>query len=367
MRRYSSGRGAMAVLGALAIALTMTLTACGGGGEASGETTKLTMASYQPPGSPWATAYNQWAEQVKEQTEGRVEIEIFDQESLLPQAEIMPGVGSGQADIGFFVESYHPAELPLSTVTELPFVSEDAQAQVETFNELYETYAPLKEEYDAQNIQIASFMPAPAAVISTTKPLAGPDDLEGLQVRASGYLAEAIKRAGAKPQSLTVGEVYEALERGVLDANVTVLEITKDLGLQDIAPYVTSMGTGDYAIAAIGFNKDKWAQISAEDQSTIRELATESSGVALKEFAKAGEEACQAMWDSGGDVQVWDEAAIAEWKQQVYDDLEREWIDTASSNGAPAKEFLQRYLDLLEKKEADSTFESSIRGCEQES
>lgn len=328
---------------------------------------KLTMASYQPPGSPWATAYNRWAKQVKEQTDGRVEIEIFDQESLLPQAEIMPGVGSGQADIGFFVESYHPAELPLSTVTELPFVSEDAQAQVETFNELYETYEPLKEEYDAQNIEIASFMPATAAVISTAEPLDGPEDLAGLQVRASGYLSEAIKQAGAQPQSLTVGEVYEALERGVLDANVTVLEITKDLGLQDIAPYVTNMGTGDYAIAAIGFNKDKWAEISEEDQKVIRDLAAESSGVALKEFAKAGEEACEAMWEAGGDVTTWDEATIADWKQEVYDDLESDWVETASSNGAPAEEFLQEYLDVLEKKEAESTFESSIHGCERES
>lgn len=340
------------------------LAACGDSGASAADAIDLTMASYQPPGSPWRTAYEQWAQEVNEATDGQITIEILDNESLLPQTDIMPGVASGQADIGFFVNSYHPAELPLSSASEIPFVTHDAQAQTQAFDELYETYEPFREEYAAQGIEIAAFQPATAAVMSSREPVDGPEDLKGMQVRAVGYLSEALAAVEAQPQTITLGETYESLERGVIDANTTVFENTHKVGLHEVAPYVTDIGTGSFAIAMIGFNADVWnEEIPEKYRDTIRELAKEAGLAALEEFTKAGAEACKAAQDGGGDARVWDEGTISEWRDSTYDKLVAKWIETAGRGGAPAKEFLDKYLSVLKEKTAESDYEPSVVTC----
>lgn len=348
----------------------LVLAACGGdddAGASAAETIELTMASYQPPGSPWRTAYEQWAEDVNEATGGEISIEIFDNESLLPQTDIMPGIASGQADIGFFVNSYHPAELPLSSASEIPFVTHDAQAQMQAFDELYETYEPFREEYTSLGVEIAAFQPATAAVMSSREPVSSPAELDGMQVRAVGYLSEALAEVGALPQTITLGETYEALERGVIDANTTVFENTHKVGLHEVAPHVTDIGTGSFAIAMIGFNADVWNdRIPEEHRDTIRELTKEAGLRALEEFKKAGDEACRAAKDNGGEVQVWGEDVIKDWRDSVYDDLVDKWIETAGQGGAPAAEFYEKYLAALEQKTAESTYEPSVVTCANE-
>lgn len=363
---YKRGKRTSKVFCLLAGAALM-LSACGDGGSARGddvETIELTMASYQPPGSPWRTAYEKWAEEVNEATDGLISIVIMDNESLLGQRDIMPGVGSGQADIGFFVNSFHPAELPLSSASEIPFVTHDALAQAQAFDELYQTYEPFREEYSSQGIEVVAFQPATAAVMSTREPVDRPEDLNGKQVRAFGYLSEALAGVGAQPATIPLGEVYESLERGVIDANTTVFENTHKVGLHEVAPYVTDIGTGSFAIALIGFNLDVWnEQIPAEYHDTIRDLAHKAAVAAVEEFKIAGEEACEAMQDGGGDVRVWGEELISDWRAQVYDGLVEKWIATAGQGGAPAEEFLDRYLAALEAKTAVSTYEPSVVTC----
>lgn len=347
-----------------------SLAACGDGGSQGsdgGETLDLTMASYQPPGSPWRTAYEQWAEKVNEATEGRISIEIMDNESLLAQSDIMPGIGSGQADIGFFVNSFHPAELPLTSASEIPFITHDALAQAQAFDELYETYEPLRAEYVAQGVEVVAFQPATAAVMSTREPVGSPTEVSGMQVRAFGYLSEALTSVGALPATIPLGEVYESLERGVIDANTTVFENTHELGLHEVAPYVTDIGTGSFAVALIGFNQDLWNRLSDADREVIRELAKEAGLVAVEEFKKAGEAACTAMRDGGGQAQVWDEQIIKDWRDEVYDGLVEKWVATAGSGGAPAEEFLEKYLAALDAKTAVSTYEPSVVTCANQS
>lgn len=368
-RQNAKTRGAIALAGAISLLLVAGCSSgtpdqgADQGSEQNPEAVNLIMASYQPPGSAWKASYERWAEEVETATEGRVTIELHDNESLLSQADIMTGVASGRADIGFFINSFHPAELPLSSVVELPFITHDGQAQVAAFNELYDSYDALRDEYHTQGIEVASFLPSTPSTMSTREPFSSPEDLAGTEVRGIGYVSKALEILGAQPATLALGEIYEGLDRGVIDANVTVFENTHTLGLHEVAPHVTDIGTGGFTIALLGFNKSLWEdRLTPEDQETIRNLARDSALWTLDEFDAMGEAACQAAIDGGGTATVWDEQAVSDWKDSAYDDLVQEWQETAGVN-APAEEFFDLYLETLEEQEALSDYEPSIQVC----
>ena len=117
----------------------LTLTACGSGAQnASGEEVfKLKLASYQAPGAAEPLATEKWANQIEDATDGRVQIEFFYQEGLLPGAETLQGVADGRADLGYIADSYYPAQLPLTNIAGLPFMTSSPEAQGRTFIELY--------------------------------------------------------------------------------------------------------------------------------------------------------------------------------------------------------------------------------------
>src|SRR5699024_5031069 len=211
--------------------------------------------------------------------------------------------------------------------------------------------------------EVAAFQPSTPAVMSTREAITSPEDLEGTEARSVGYVSKALEDVGAHPATLGLGEIYEGLDRGVVDSNVTVFENTHTLGLDEVAPYVTDIGTGSFTIALLGFNQSVWEeQLLPEDQETIRNLAREAADVALDEFAAAGEAACQAAIDGGGAVTVWESSVIEDWRNTSYDALVQEWQDTAGEN-APAEEFLDLYLEELEEQEEVSAYQPSVQVC----
>src|SRR4029077_3501707 len=90
---------------------------------------------------------------------------------------------------------------------------------------------------------VALFMAAPSSVISI-KPIRHLADFKGKKIRifASQFQTEALRRLGAIPKPMTLGEVLPALQDNVLDGAVAATTVFVTMHYQEAAKYITETG-----------------------------------------------------------------------------------------------------------------------------
>ena len=353
---------------AVLIPVALLLASCGGSGGAGdgGETFNLKFASYNVPTAAEAVTSKAWAEEVEEATDGRVTIEFFYQEALLSGAETLPGVADGRADMGYIAGAYYPAELPLSNIAGVPFITENAEAQGRAFADLYENNDALRDEWESLGVKVITWAPVPPNIVAMKQPAEGLDALRGKKIRGYGYVSEALEIAGASAVGISQSEVYEALQRGVLDGTSGAsLDIAADRDYQEVAPHFIDVNFGNYAVTANIINLQTWERMPQDIQDAITEVSEDYMDQYLENLAELEVAACDELLEAGGDVTLLDESETRAWQEEAGPAIREVWARDVSSSkpDADTDAFFEDYTSTLEEYEAESDYESAMKRC----
>lgn len=332
----------------LLLALVL-LSACGGGSqgteqsegsqgesegtEASGEAVELILGTFDPPEHVQTKTMEQFAAEVEEATEGRVKITIYSGGALGSPAEVYDNTLTGIMEIGYGLHGYNPGIFDVSAVMHMPFqAGAPAEKMSVVFQSLYENYPEMQEEY-AQFEPLYLFTGDPYHIITADKPVRSLDDLKGMKLRSpSNEGNEIIKSWGATPVNMPSPDIYDALQKGVIDGALLPYSAIADFNLYDAVGYVTEGGfntAGFYVMA----NKDAWAKITPEDQEIIKELAGQNmSQKAGKAFDERAAEAKEKALEVGIEVIELDEAELGRFKEASQSVIDG-WIKKMEERG----------------------------------
>lgn len=360
----------------IAAMLLATLAACGGDsdtdstspgaeGGGSGESYSWQYANYLPPTSSLSTGIADYFEAI--QGEGNIEIEEFYQEALLSATDIMPGVSQGRADLGFTIALYYPGELPLSQIVGVPFQTDDAEAQVRAMNALYESNEAFRAEWEAQGVHVLSFVPLAPTMVATAAPLAGYKDLSGRKIRAVGLLSQAIQVAGVNPVALPAPEIYEAVERGVIEGFSSYpFDVAVAGSLHEVAPFMTDPGTGLYNLGALIITKSLWDGLDEQTKTLMTEQVQEYVPNSIELLAEEEKKQCATFLEAGGTPSVFSEEDTTAFEQAVGDKVIGAWREQAKSAGvdeANIDGFLEEYQAALEEQGESSSYVPGLVAC----
>lgn len=325
-------------------------------------------SSYLSPGSSLMDAIANYFTELDEATNGATRIEEFYSNALLGATDILAGVGDGRSELGFTIALYHPDLLPLSQVVGVPFVTEDATAQVLAFNELYATNDDFRGEWQRQGVHVLSFTPLTNSIIATTAPLDGLDDLRGRSIRAVGFLASAMETAGVDTVALPAPDIFEALERGVIEgASSYPFDVFIANGLNEAAPIITEPGTGLYNLGVIIINKQLWDSMDPARQQIMTDLVNDFYVPHSIELLAAEEVSrCDEFLAQGGTPNVFSDADTDRWRTAVGDSVVDRWRDNALGTGLDddtITAFSDVYRETLARFEATSTYVPGLRAC----
>ncbi len=360
------------VMGAAAL-LVAPLAACGGGSESSSaagggdgaQSYNWQYANYLPPNSSLSTGIADYFDAIEEP--GNIAVEEFYQESLLAATDIMPGVAQGRAELGFMIALYHPGELPLSQVVGVPFQTDDSEAAIKTFNSLYEENEAFRAEYDAQGVHVLSFVPLAPNMIGTSEPLTGLDDLQGQKIRAVGLVSQAMQIAGVSPVALAAPEIYEAVERGVIDGFTSYpFDVAVANSMNEVAPYMTDPGTGLYNLGALIINQGVWDGLDEETRTLMTEQIDDYVTNSIALLAEEEKRICDEFLEAGGTPGVFPEADVERFEQQVGDAVLDAWREQATSAGvseADVEGFLEAYQTTLTEQAESSSYVPGLVAC----
>ena len=272
--KTSTLRRALLVMGMGAMLSTSALAA-----------TKIRYADLGPPKGWRAESLIEWAEKIKTRTKGEVEVKFFWSQSLLKAKDTLKGVGSGLADSGSVFGVYSPASMPLWNIANSPNGTGDIWVGTRTWQEMFKTYAPLKAEADKNKIEILAVFSAGASdILTREKPVTSASDLDGMKIRSSGGWTGMLKNLGASTVSIGFGELYQALDKGIVDGTMAYIPATKNYKLYEVASHLTEVQLGQVLGYGLGINKKLMDGFSAETQAIIRQASDEFQDEAAKRY-----------------------------------------------------------------------------------
>ncbi len=117
--------------------------------------------------------------------------------------------------------------------------------------------------------------PLPAEVfLHSKKKIETVEDLKGLKMRASGDGGEILKNLGASVVFLPGGELYEAMQRGTIDAfEYSTLASNWDMHFQEIADYVIlSPSRAPSDPQAFFVNKEAWEKLPEDLKQLVQDI-----------------------------------------------------------------------------------------------
>ncbi|MCP5290024.1 MAG: TRAP transporter substrate-binding protein [Burkholderiaceae bacterium] len=179
---------------------------------------------------PWVS------EQLKKISGGSVNLQVFEPGKLVPALGIFDAVSSGKVEAGYSFMGYELGKVPVSAIYgALPFGMETPMFAAWMY--FGGGDALLKEAFKPHNVYpIFCGSISPEAAGWFRKEIKTPDDLKGLKFRAAALGGKIYQKLGASVTMLPGGELFQALEKGVLDATEFSLPTVDDqLGFYKVA------------------------------------------------------------------------------------------------------------------------------------
>jgi len=349
---------------AISAATTLALVGCAEGastvdnGDAA-STHTFSVASFLLDGTPNADMVHWFLDTVEERSEGRVTFDYFAAEALCPGAEIVQCVSDGRADMGVTVPTYTPDRFPLQNLAALPFKTDDNAALMAAFAQLGEEFPEFRAESERQGLKALAYWPAGASLFGSKVPLESVEDLRGISIRAVGDgLIGVLNAAGASPVALTAGEMYEAVDRGVIDAVANNIDAPISYRLTEVLDHWTDTGYGHYITIGMWMSQSAYESLPADLQAVVDEVMAElNGGPGIEAFAATAAGQCDYMLEQPNvTLTRWSDSEIQRFAELGGDAADRAFVESATAAGVPnAAEILERYEELLAERAGDES------------
>lgn len=302
-----SPRRRWAAAASLALMATFSLSACAesndGGNSASGDglapgatkeeyqkafadvsPIKLNTQSPGPKGGPTGAPVERWVEAVEEWSDGKITFEVGYSNAIAAPTEIDDALRDGRLDVASALPIYEPSEYPVNAaIIETGFISDQSpvagvlQSNAWPNALAFKDDAFMAEYEDNGMVPLVPFFNSGAQIMLCSNPHTSPADFKGSAVSASGTAQSSqIEALGASPVSIAYTELYESMQRKVVECASTTFTVANLGGFMSAAPHVTVSNSVGFSMApgAWAFSKDAWDDLPLVAQQLIWDLST---------------------------------------------------------------------------------------------
>jgi len=282
---------------------------------ASDKTIRWRMSTTWTPVIQLIEADRNFAKIVNEMTGDQLQIKFFEGGSLVPPFEIFDAVAKGTLDAGGDWPNYWTGkDTAFDLLGSYPFGLTPIDYMVWIYQgggfELYQ------EVYGKFGLVYLPYAVTPMeSGVRGNKPINSLEDYKGLKVRMAGRTqGKILQNVGASQTMLAGGEVYQALERGVIDAaEFCSPSIDWAMGFGEVTSYWASPGWHQPAsVLGVMINKKKWDELSDQLKSILRTAAMANFAWSFTFFEYESIESTQMFLEKGIEITRLNDKDLAE-------------------------------------------------------
>ena len=269
------------------------------------------VVSPDAPKGKAAVLFKQLAEKY---TSGKVQVEVYPNSSLYKDKEELEALQLGSVQLlAPSISKFGPLGVKEFDVFDLPYLmSDDAHARQMMASPIM---ADLNQKLEAKGVSPLAYWDNGTYVYTANKPLIMPEDFRGMKMRIQGskVLDAASRQLGAIPQIIAFGELYQALQTGVVDGEDNVPSNIWTQKFYDVQKNLTVSSHGRLTYSLLT-NKKFWDALPADVRQQLDRAVKESTDFFDETAAKDNADALARIKAAGKvEVHVQTEAEKKAW------------------------------------------------------
>lgn len=305
-----------------AVAVLFALGSCKKQGDASGKSGSytFTLAHNHTEKGLYHLGALKFKELIEERSQGRISIVIYPNGQLGADKEIQEGVQIGTIDMG--VSSSPVASIDdYMKLLDAPYLFINREHISDVLDG--EIGARIAKPLEEKGIQhLAYWENGFRQITNNKKPIVVPADLAGIKLRTpeSAIRLTTFKAFGANPVSMSFGEVFGALQQGVIDGQENPLAVISQGSLFEVQKYL-SVSNHVYSPAHLLMSKKVFDTLSPELQTIVKQAAVDAAKYTREIGAAGDSELAATMKEKGMQVNDVNVAAFVAAGKAVWPDV----------------------------------------------
>jgi tripartite ATP-independent transporter DctP family solute receptor len=284
---------------------------------AADQTVVLRLGHVGFPNSLFDITTNEFAKRVNGELKGKLEVKVFHSSQLGSDEQMLKGARVGTPEL-FLPSTVMSTVDARFGVFEMPYIitSRDHMKKVAANKAVQQA---LFDGLPGKGLRVLGVWENGFRhVTNNVRPVAKPDDLKGIKLRVpSGvWRVRMFQAYGANPSPMALGEVYSALQSGVMDGQENPLAQIWSARFHEVQKFLSLTGHV-YTPAYLTIGEDVWKKLSPEVQKTLGRISSEMADFARSEGARLDKELIGQMKDIK--VNEADKDAFIQASKKVYD------------------------------------------------
>lgn len=301
--------------------------------EAEQEQIVMRLAETHPQDYPTTQGNYEFARLVEERTNGRVKIEVYHSSQLGEERAVIEQVQFGAIDFTRVSISPLAAFANQLNALQMPYLYRDADhmwsvLRGEIGDEILASLEP------SGFVGLAWYDSGSRSFYNSVREITSVDDMQGLKFRVqeSELMVGLVEALGAVATPMPFGEVYSALQTGVIDGAENNWPSYYSTSHYEVAEYYT-LDQHTRVPEILVASKMSMDRLSAEDQEIIKQAARDSIDFQIEAWANFVDVAEEAVRANGNTITELSPDAYAEFQeamQPLYDNLSPELQDVVA-------------------------------------
>ncbi|WP_319412615.1 TRAP transporter substrate-binding protein [uncultured Cohaesibacter sp.] len=238
-------------------------------------------------------------ELVETGSNGEMEVELFPNSQMGPDREMIESVQSGILEMAVSPSALYSGWDPAFAIFELPYMYPSKQVALKTMKS--ETGQAMLARLEKQGLVGLDFLESGLRnITNNVREIRTPDDLKGIKLRTMKVPAhvDAFKALGANPTPMNFGEVYSAMQQGVIDGQENPLSIITSQRFYEVQKYLSLTGHV-FTVYVPVISKAFMDGLTAEQQQLIRDSMDKAADYQQTIIAKEEAEQLKTIEDAG--------------------------------------------------------------------
>jgi len=272
--------------------------------------------------SAWHVNLEGFAKEVAEKTDGRVIFKIYPGSQLGNEKDLIEGLMLQTIDGGLIGGGSFQSIDPRFGVEALPYAWKDHQTAYKAMDGEIGKF--LLGILESKGIKGISWWENGFRHITNNKrPIVVPKDMEGLKIRVTPdkMRLDTFKALGASPIPINFGELYTALQQGVVDAQENPLGIIYANAFYEVQKYLSLSGH-TWGSALLCFNSSAWKRIPDKDKPVVEAIANKWRDRERQQIINEESDMLAKLKEKGMKVNEVDKESFKAAVQQVWKDYE---------------------------------------------
>jgi C4-dicarboxylate-binding protein DctP len=304
--------------------------------------TVMRISHQVPPAHHMTKLLEAFAADVKQRTNGAIDVQLFGSEQLAKAAENFPQVARGTIEAAMSVNFQWGTTIPEMSATLVPYAMGDLE-RIKRFP-MSEARKFLDQKLEQRGVHSVAWLYITRQTIVTSgkKPIVNLDDFKGVKIRGLNTLTDnAFSALGAAPSAMPGSEVYQALQAGVLDAGVTDLSAAYSRKYFEVQKYGT-VGPIFTIYFHMYVNPAWWAKLTPAHRKAIEDAAVKAEQDAVPVTEATANAALKDLQTKGMTIHVQTPQEQATWKAAMEKPVVDAFLKSAPEGGAKILELLRK-------------------------